>query len=189
MSCLDVGSGPGAVMRLMAERVGPQGRVTGIELDPELAARSRDNLAPYGQVEVMAGDGAQLTLTDLDGLYINAGATHPLDCWLDALAPGGRLVLPLTQETSNGLVVKITRLKNGFGAAYVSSTGIFHCAGARDPAAAERLKEALADWEHKPWRKLRSLRRDAHQAEEGCWLHGDGYCFSLRAPDEGSQTQ
>ena len=33
MSCLDVGSGPGAVMRLMADRVGPEGRVTGIEID------------------------------------------------------------------------------------------------------------------------------------------------------------
>ena len=39
MSCLDVGSGPGAVMRLMANRVGPQGRVTGIEIDGKLGPR------------------------------------------------------------------------------------------------------------------------------------------------------
>src|SRR5215469_16929840 len=33
MSCLDVGSGPGEVMRLMAERVGASLRVTGLDND------------------------------------------------------------------------------------------------------------------------------------------------------------
>jgi ubiquinone/menaquinone biosynthesis C-methylase UbiE len=33
MHCLDVGCGPGAVMRLMGELVGPMGRVTGIDMD------------------------------------------------------------------------------------------------------------------------------------------------------------
>ena len=32
----------------------------------------------------------------MDAVLINAGVTHPLDVWLDALAPGGRLVLPIT---------------------------------------------------------------------------------------------
>src|SRR5262249_58779184 len=36
MSCLDVGSGPGEVMRLMAERVGPKGRVVGTDVDEKL---------------------------------------------------------------------------------------------------------------------------------------------------------
>jgi ubiquinone/menaquinone biosynthesis C-methylase UbiE len=40
MSCLDVGAGPGAVMQLLGDRVGPQGRVTGIEIDRELGARA-----------------------------------------------------------------------------------------------------------------------------------------------------
>ena len=46
MSCLDVGSGPGAVMRLMADRVGPQGRVTGIEIDGALGAQALAISAP-----------------------------------------------------------------------------------------------------------------------------------------------
>ena len=48
MSCLDVGSGPGAVMRLMADRVGPQGRVTGIEIDGALGAQALADLRAQG---------------------------------------------------------------------------------------------------------------------------------------------
>lgn len=33
MSCLDVGCGPGDIMRLMAERVGPTGRIVGVDVD------------------------------------------------------------------------------------------------------------------------------------------------------------
>lgn len=36
MSCLDVGCGPGEVMRLMGEVVGPTARVTGLDCDPRL---------------------------------------------------------------------------------------------------------------------------------------------------------
>src|SRR6516164_9188604 len=39
-SCLDAGCGPGETMRAMAERVGPAGRVLGIDADPELGART-----------------------------------------------------------------------------------------------------------------------------------------------------
>jgi trans-aconitate methyltransferase len=37
-TCLDAGCGPGETMRLMAERVGPAGRVLGIDADPVLGA-------------------------------------------------------------------------------------------------------------------------------------------------------
>jgi SAM-dependent methyltransferase len=58
MSCLDVGSGPGAVMRLMADRVGPQGRVTGIEIDATLGAEALRDLRSQGgaQFEQIAAD-------------------------------------------------------------------------------------------------------------------------------------
>ena len=48
MSCLDVGSGPGVVMRQMAERVGPQGRVTGIEIDGRLGRQALADLRAQG---------------------------------------------------------------------------------------------------------------------------------------------
>ncbi len=58
MSCLDVGAGPGAVMRLMADRVGPQGRVTGIEIDGVLGAQALADLRGQGggTFEMIAAD-------------------------------------------------------------------------------------------------------------------------------------
>jgi ubiquinone/menaquinone biosynthesis C-methylase UbiE len=58
MSCLDLGAGPGAVMRLMGDRVGPQGRVTGIEVDQTLGAEALAALQAKGgaQFDVIAAN-------------------------------------------------------------------------------------------------------------------------------------
>ena len=48
MSCLDVGSGPGSVMRLMADRVGKTGRVTGLEIDGKLGHQALADLKAQG---------------------------------------------------------------------------------------------------------------------------------------------
>src|SRR5215475_9164013 len=43
-SCLDAGCGPGETMRSMAERVGPAGRVLGIDVDAPLGAMALEML-------------------------------------------------------------------------------------------------------------------------------------------------
>jgi ubiquinone/menaquinone biosynthesis C-methylase UbiE len=48
MSCLDVGSGPGSVMRLMADRVGPSGTVTGLDIDGKLGNHALADLKTQG---------------------------------------------------------------------------------------------------------------------------------------------
>jgi ubiquinone/menaquinone biosynthesis C-methylase UbiE len=62
MSCLDVGSGPGAVMRLMADRVGAEGSVTGIEIDADLGRQALQALRAEGgtRFELIAADLAKL---------------------------------------------------------------------------------------------------------------------------------
>jgi ubiquinone/menaquinone biosynthesis C-methylase UbiE len=47
-SCLDAGCGPGETMRLMAHRVGPSGRVTGIDVDACLGAQAMTMLDDAG---------------------------------------------------------------------------------------------------------------------------------------------
>jgi ubiquinone/menaquinone biosynthesis C-methylase UbiE len=71
MSCLDVGCGPGAVMQLMAERVGPEGRVTGIEIDAALAAQSLHALRREG--------GAHFELIAADLLKLKTPSGAPFD--------------------------------------------------------------------------------------------------------------
>ena len=93
-----VGTGTGYYTALLAHLVGPTGRVTGIEYDPELAARARANLAPYSNVEIITGDGTQVEFRPAGVIYVNAGCTRPAARWLDGLAEGGRLILPLTSD-------------------------------------------------------------------------------------------
>lgn len=71
MSCLDVGCGPGAVMRLMADRVGPEGRVTGIEIDAALGADALQELRREG--------GAHFELIAADLLKLRTPSGAPFD--------------------------------------------------------------------------------------------------------------
>ena len=179
-----IGTGLGYSTAIIAELVGPDGRVEGFEVDQGLAARSRANLSHYPQVTMHAQNGCGLALTGLDGIYVNAGASRPLDAWLDALAPGGRLILPLTQDDWLGAVFQIRREARGYSAAFVSPTAIFHCVGARDATSMALLKAAFArDRAARPWRRVASLRREPHRQDRSCWLHGAGYCLSLRQPN------
>jgi SAM-dependent methyltransferase len=71
MSCLDVGAGPGAVMRLMADRVGQTGRVTGIEIDGGLGAQALADLRAQG--------GANFDIVAADALTVEAVPGAPFD--------------------------------------------------------------------------------------------------------------
>lgn len=71
MSALDVGPGPGAVMRLMGNRVGPEGSVTGIEIDAKLGAQALADLRAEG--------GAKFTMIDSDVLKLDTVQGAPFD--------------------------------------------------------------------------------------------------------------
>src|SRR5262245_60561954 len=71
MSCLNVGPGPGPFRRLMADRVGPQGRVTGIEIDAALGKEALAHLRKEG--------GARFELINADLVSLDAIADAPFD--------------------------------------------------------------------------------------------------------------
>src|SRR5215469_9196341 len=91
-----IGTGSGYYTAIMAHMVGPEGRVTGIEFEPELAARARTNFGSWPNVRIIEGDGANASFDVADVIYVNAGATQPAAPWLDRLNDKGRLILPLT---------------------------------------------------------------------------------------------
>ncbi len=178
---LHVGCGVGYYTAILAETVGAAGQVTGIEIDAELAERARANLTYLPHVSVLHGDGAGLDTGPRDAIFINAGATHPQPLWLDRLTLGGRLMLPLTasldadntESLGMGLMLKVTRERDGYVARFVSPVGIFPCIGTR--GADQPLHDAFARGN---WEAVRSLRRDPHGVTDACWLHGAEVCLS-----------
>jgi SAM-dependent methyltransferase len=102
--CLDAGCGPGETMRLMAERVGPSGRVLGIDLDAPLGAHAVATLhgaghrqCDFAQVDVTAGEplpGAPFDLVYARLLLYHLPArVAVLERLWDAVAPGGHLLV------------------------------------------------------------------------------------------------
>jgi protein-L-isoaspartate(D-aspartate) O-methyltransferase len=173
-----VGCGPGYYTAVIATVVGPTGRVVGVEVDAALAARARANLSAFDCVEVVEGDGGEYNPGPVDGILVNAGVTHPRAVWLECLRLGGRAMLPITDDTGTGMMLKIKREEAGYTAEWISSLTIFACVGSRNADLSRRLR---ADFGRGDWRSVQSVRRDSHQECADCWLHADECCLSTRA--------
>jgi protein-L-isoaspartate(D-aspartate) O-methyltransferase len=176
---LHLGCGTGYYTAVMAELVGPTGKITAIEIDPGLAMKARAALMPWPQIAVSNADGAARSFEPADLIVASAGATHPLSSWLDALKLGGRLLFPMTATQRGGMMLVTRETEVGYAARFLSQVGFIDFHGARDPDVGRRLAAALArDW----GRAVQSLRRDHHVKGRTCWLHGEGWCLSRRLP-------
>jgi protein-L-isoaspartate(D-aspartate) O-methyltransferase len=181
-----IGTGTGYYTAILAHLVGPSGRVIGIEYDSGLAARAKANLAPQPQVEIVEGDGVLVSFDAADVIYVNAGCTRPAESWLDRLADGGRLILPMTSDqgfgavapermASAGAVFRIERRGQDYFASWISAVAIFPCAGSRDEASERALAEAFAKG---GWQRVARLHRHQEIPEERCWLRGPEWCLA-----------
>ena len=97
---LEIGTGTGYNAAVMSAVVGPGGEVVTVDIDPELVARARSSLlaAGYDTVTVKCADGGygDPAGAPFDRVIVTAGAWDIAPAWLGQLAPGGRLVLPLS---------------------------------------------------------------------------------------------
>jgi protein-L-isoaspartate(D-aspartate) O-methyltransferase len=180
---LHVGAGLGYYSAIIGHLVGATGSVVAVEVDEALAAGAQSNMAAMPWVTVQCADATGVA-GPFDAIMVHAGVTHPLDAWLDALAPGGRLILPLTVEMpamggtlGKGVVAIISRSEDdGFGAEILSFVAIYSALGLRDAENAARLEQALR---RTSFPNLTRLRRDPHDSTPDCWLHGQGFCLSM----------
>jgi protein-L-isoaspartate(D-aspartate) O-methyltransferase len=181
-----IGTGTGYYTAILAHLAEASGRVTGIEYDRELAAKAKANLATHQNVEIVEGDGALVSFDEADVIYVNAGCTRPAESWLDRLADGGRLILPMTSDqgfgaisparmASAGAVFRIERRGKDYFATWISPVAIFPCAGSRDEVSERALAEAFAKG---GWQKVTRLYRDQEIPEERCWVRGSGWCLA-----------
>ena len=177
---LHLGCGTGYYTAIMAELVGPEGKLTAVEIDADLTRRACVALAPWPQITIRNADGAKVSFEPVDLIVASAGATHPLRSWLDAIKPGGRLLFPMTATEGSGEMLLVTRQnEDGYAARFLQGVGFIDFHGARDQETSRRLSAALG---RDRGRAVQSLRRDRHQRERTCWLHGDGWCLSRRRP-------
>lgn len=97
---LDVGSGSGWTTALLARLVGPEGRILGVELVPELADWGAENLdrlhVPWASIRTADPDtlGAPAD-GPFDRILVSASARSMPDELVEQLGPDGVLVVPV----------------------------------------------------------------------------------------------
>jgi protein-L-isoaspartate(D-aspartate) O-methyltransferase len=185
-----IGCSTGYYSAILAELVGPRGRVIAVELAPDLVERARKLLARWRQIEVRHVDGVTQPTEPMDVIFVHAGVTHPQRRWLEMLAPGGRLGMALTAilppsrirriiRDHAGWMLVVKRSERGFAARFLEVMGVQALLGGRDAATQARLREAYAR-ERGTRPPVASLRTDAHEPDASCWLHEEQFCLSRR---------
>ena len=83
----------------------------------------------------------------------------------------------MTQNLGKGVMVRITRHPAGYSAEIVTFVAIYSCTSVRDPQLEQALGKAMGTGS---FMKMKSVRRDQHEATDTCAVHGNGFCLSMR---------
>ncbi len=108
---LEIGAGTGYNAALMATIVGSAGEVVSVDIDQDLVDAADGHLAAAapqlaaaqaGPIRLVTGDGAVgfAERAPFDRIVLTVGSDDVRPEWLDQLAPGGRLLLPLAVRGS-----------------------------------------------------------------------------------------
>jgi len=110
-SVLDVGAGSGWTTALLAQLVGPAGRVLGIERIPELAVRAAGAIVDWPWARIRASDPGVLGSpgeAPFDRILVSAMAADLPAALVEQLTPAGVLVVPVA-----GVMLRVTRSPDG----------------------------------------------------------------------------
>ena len=178
---LHVGAGTGYYTALLARLTGETGTVVAYEVEHDLAQNAMRNLSDLSNVTVQERSGSEAPLPGCDAIYVNAGATAPLDVWLDALRLHGRLLFPLTPADgpggmpgAGGMILVRRTGTDHFDARFVCAAMFVPCFGARDEETAQKLSAAFKRGDSN---NVRTLRRNS-KPDDSCWCAGNGWWLS-----------
>jgi protein-L-isoaspartate(D-aspartate) O-methyltransferase len=139
---VQIGCGLGYYSAILSRLVGKGGTIVAIDCEREFVKRARFNLRENRNVEVIHGNGFDAIPGTADVIVVHAGFSYPHPSWIKPLRRNGRLLVPLTRQSRQGRVVKISRLAIGYQAEVVRGIEIFPCSGRRDTP----LDQRLTDW-------------------------------------------
>jgi protein-L-isoaspartate(D-aspartate) O-methyltransferase len=174
-----IGAGGGYYTAMLAELVGPSGRVTAYELDEALAARAQANLAARSNVTVIAADGARAPTETVDRIYVNFGVAAPAASWIEHLAPNGKLLFSLgvpqpiagiifPRHAAKGAALLIERKPNGFAARWLYPA-YYVCAEGELAGDNESERNLYAAFERGGIELIKSLRWNEGFDAMRCW--------------------
>ena len=175
-----VGAGTGYYSAILAELGTPSGSVIASEYDNDLAEQANKNLSDWAHVQVVCSDGTIYNPGTVEIIIVNAGVTHPAEIWLESLAIGGRLLVPLTANDWWGAFLKVIRLEAGYSAEFIRTTGIFPCTNNRNTEVGDRLKIAFKKSGEK-FPPVKSLHRNKPAQDGTCWFSGPGFWLSTNS--------
>lgn len=143
---LQVGTGVGYYSAILSELTGPDGSVTAYEVEGDLAKRATENLSDRRNVQVFHGNAATTLMTTkpFDIIVAFAGVTHVPALWLENLAQGARMILPLTGQNNWGAMICAHETPKGITAKTLGPCGFYPCAGARDARLAQQIDQIFS---------------------------------------------
>lgn len=184
-----IGAGAGYYTAVLAELVGPSGRVTAVEFNAVLAERARAALVPYANVSVVCDNGARWPNAPADGIYVNFAAARPADRWIEGLAPGGRLIFPLGvpgpdrpglggRHADRGAALRIERCGQSYSARAIAPA-YFVCAEGEDfEIEADELVRLRAAFDGGEINRVRSLIWKRPVPSDRNWFAGASWALS-----------
>jgi protein-L-isoaspartate(D-aspartate) O-methyltransferase len=155
MRVLQIGTGSGYLAALLAELVGPTGRVVSVEIDPQVSARARSNLerCGYAHVECVAADGfyGHPARAPYDRIVATASCFDVPAPWIEQLAHDGTITLPLslTQRASCYPMVSLQKRSPGLQGGVVAGLALVGFVPLYGPAVAHPVlfEPAISDIE------------------------------------------
>lgn len=120
---VEMGCGPGANLPYLAERVGPEGTVVGIDITGPLLDRARERVVGFDNASVLRGDATRPPIDGADavlgtfvcGLFEDPAAV--VDDWCGLVGSGGRVALMDATATEEPLGRPLNPLFRAFVAA------------------------------------------------------------------------
>ena len=154
---LEIGTGSGWNAGLIAYSVGDERRVYSIDLQADLVEKARKHLsaAGFNHVNLRAGDGGLgWDGETFDRIIVTVGSPDIPPAWIESLAEGGILVMPLKTRGAGDPILRLHKQGNTLTGAFTQWAGFMNLQGdfnsstedalepASDPVVAALLQEA-----------------------------------------------